>query len=114
MLAETQETMEIADFSTIDLIRSMLRVQGIDYEVDRHGKLMHLFTRDIVIVVSEWVRPLDTRTLFNLLRRVEGRAKRVLLVTKELSGHARETIIRRKLPVVLIPENEIMSILDYI
>ncbi len=117
MLSEAQTSpteANLIEFSTLDLIRAMLHLQRIDYEIVKHGKLIHVFAKNVVIVISEWARPLDSRTLFNILKRVEGKADKVLLITRKLSEHAKETIVRRRLPVVLIPNNEVLGILDYL
>ena len=118
MLADIQKNVsETVEFSTTDLIRSMLWLRGVNYSFLKHGKIIHFFMDSAAIVVSEWSRTLDTRTLFNIIKRtkkVNHGVERILLVAKELSGHARETVIRRNLPVILIPDNEIMSILDYL
>ncbi len=114
MLAESTSQPPIsAHFSIPELVKAMLAIQEIAFSVEAHGKLCFIHTDKVAIVVSEWSRPLDSRTLFNISDRLASNYSTILLITDSLSGHATEMLLRRKLPIVIIHPSEITQILDH-
>ena len=114
MLAESTSQPPItAHFSIPELVKAMLAIQKIAFSVETHGKLCFIHTEDIVVVISEWSRPIDSRTLFNIFDKLGDNYSVILLISDSLSGHATEMLSRRKLPIIVIHSSEITQILDY-